>query len=282
MTVEYHYFAEFDQELLQFLQTYGVKHYVSTGHIVFDIRSDNEGYGEFLRKYSDLHAFTRGWLASEEELAEAEWLTMYSTNCKLKPEAWEKTFEYSCRFTHETECFGKIQRREMAYHAKQIGPYLFKTSVKWGRNAFYSAVTGGRETFFCSDRAISVIQNEGLSGLSFMPVKHYKSLQELTDMHQLVFEKIIPDEKIRIQGEQKIWNCPLCGLKKYRLDPLSLPVVSKDCLGEYDFYSTLENYATFSDATRPNAIFVVSQKAYKVLKDNGMTRTLKFLPLIIE
>ena len=65
MTVEYHYCAEFDQELLKFLQTYGVKHYVSTGDIVFDIRSDNEGYGEFLRKYSDLHAFTRCWRASE-------------------------------------------------------------------------------------------------------------------------------------------------------------------------------------------------------------------------
>ena len=285
MTIQHHYYIKYTDELLDFLDENKIKYEfsVSAGDICLDICEDHKKYNEFLQLIPEDAFNTKKYKFSKKEIDEAEWLTMRCTNTRFEAQAWESTFEYSCCHTRTDVSFGKIYTHKMAYHGKQIAPYSFnKSNISWGKSAFCGTVTGGRATIFCCDRAKDSIAAEGLTGLSFGPVLQHGKKNYLDDINQLVFDNIIPDEKIRMEGLIKIWHCPMCGKKKYKIDALSRPVIKREALGGQDFYSTPENYAVFTDETRPHAIFIVSQRAYRVLKENRMTGTLEFFPLLTE
>ena len=286
MTIQHHYYIKYTEKLLDFLDSKKIKYEfsVSAGNILLDICENNKHFAEFMQFIPEDAFCTKKYVFSKKELDEAKWLTMRCTNQKFEAQSWEETFEYSCTETRTAiNHRGKPEIHEYANHGKQIAPYQFtKANIKWGKSSFCGTITGGRDTIFCNDNAVSVIESNGLTGLSFAPVLQHRKNVYLENVHQLVFDNIIPDEKTQMQGLDKVWHCPHCGKKKYMYNSLSRLVIDRDALGEQDFYSTEENYHYWSDETRPQALFIVSQRAYRVLKENRMTGTLEFFPLLTK
>jgi len=279
MRINYHYGGVYTPTLAGFLESIGFLpelFRISHNLIVFDIYDDDERLPLIKERFPNFHPLSSWYEFSDEEVEAADWLTMRSTNWKLEPVDLSHTFKYgSCQWTVP----GDLEFPFRYYHAEQVAPYVFNRRVKWGRTQFLSSHTGNIQAIFCSDLAKSVIENAGLKGCAFAPVLRYKQDIAIPDVNQLVFENIIPDSCLRMYKEKEVWHCPVCGKPQYIVNALSRPVVDSRALGDNDFFSTTNNHS-FDRRVFAGAFYIVSQKAYRVLKEHHLTRSLEFFPLL--
>ena len=71
----------------------------------------------------------------------------------------------------------------------------------------------------------------------------------------------------------------MCGKSQYLVDSLSRPVIKLQALGDEDFYSTTNNHS-FEPKMIAGAFYIVSKRAYSVLKKYQLARSLEFFPLL--
>ena len=202
--------------------------------------------------------------------------TLRSKNWKLEPVDLKKTFDFgNCTWIVEQDKEDPYRY----YHARQVAPYILSRQVKWSRTHFLSAYTGNLASLFCSDLARSVIERAGLKGCSFSPVLRHRKGTEMPDINQLVFENIIPDDCVMMYKAKGTWHCPVCGKPQYVVDSLSRPIIKLEALGDEDFYSTTNNHA-FDPGIIAGPFHIVSKRAYSVIKEHQLTRSLEFFPLL--
>lgn len=279
MRINYHYAENFNRNLLDFLLSIGfakeevLDEYVQL--IVFDIYDDDERLPLIKKEYPNL--FSVSWYEfSDEEMEAADWFTLRSKNWKLEPVDLKKTFDFgNCTWIVEQDKEDPYRY----YHARQVAPYILSRQVKWSRTHFLSAHTGNLASLFCSDLARSVIERAGLKGCSFSPVLRHRKGTEMPDINQLVFENIIPDDCVMMYKAKGTWHCPVCGKPQYVVDSLSRPIIKLEALGDEDFYSTTNNHA-FDPGIIAGPFHIVSKRAYSVIKEHQLTRSLEFFPLL--
>ena len=277
MTIQHHYCESTEPELVCFLRQEGIAADVDTKLTSFDLCENDDRWNRFRTVFPQFQPRDSYYVYTQEELNTATWLTMRSTNWyKLEPKATEITFERSCGYERRNG-FGDVWTAY--HHQKQVAPFSFAKPIKWGRTAFYGSCFNACHYLFCSEAAKNILLQNGLTGMSFNPVLHYRKNQPLEDIHQFNANTIIENDSIKFIGQARRWSCPVCGQEKYIVRQLTRPLVEEKALGEEDFYTT-HPIQSVDELYNPEPYLILSQKAYQVMLCNGLTRNLEILPLM--
>ena len=207
---------------------------------------------------------------TDEELLSAKWLTVRSTNMKIDS-LNEDTYDYFCPGE-------KDKSKRYGAHQRQIAPFEFRP-IKWkNNNHFYSCYHGGYYTIFCDDLAKQFIEDNGFAGMRFDDIIWHKKHCILPDAHQMVFATVLPREAIVL--DDHVWEvaCKGCGKIQYAYTRDFRLGIKESYLSEnIDFYST----PTMFGEGGVYQLSIASQRVYRALKEQRMTRNLCFEPILL-
>ena len=211
---------------------------------------------------------------SESELLNAKWLSVRCVYYKVTPTNWCDCEELTC-------CCGNTDYgAPIGKHYLQKAFYTVKRPVKWGKNFFAS---GARSEYnlFCNDIARRYLLNNHLNGVSCDPVLQKSNGQHFPDLFQLNSSHQVPDAAFCPISDIKEHKCLQCGMKMMQFqNSRAQYALSGDCLDNtIDFYKTPPLFLGPALLTGGQHRFLVSQRFYRVLKDNLLDRNLVFTPL---
>ena len=278
MEINLHYASRFDEKQIMELRNMGIDLDIDelSDFVCFDIFQNSEQHLRLKEKFPNISNPVKWYVFSEEEMQEAEWFTMRSTNEKLEDSCPEKTFSYSC---YASNYYNPPLKFDLYSHQTQVAPFYFSKPVKWGRNFFYSCSDKGQDTFFCSETASKLMLQHGLKGMEFLPVLSKKTNKPMPDIYQFNVTNMIPDSSFHVVGASGICTCPVCGKSRYVVNSLSRPSVDKSVLGEQDFYVT-DMIQTYNGPCFPSPFYIVSKRACDFFRKYRFDRTLELFPLL--
>lgn len=260
--------------------------------IAFDVEETHPQFAEIIKMISqdtwddgDLPIESNGVklhfpVYSEEEYLTAKWLAVRSSFSKVIPENADHLCIKSCIFGKDKH--GYLRAR----HKSEVGEYIIKSPVKWRRNHFASSSTG-EQRLFCDDSARNILEQSHISGIEFRPVIRKSTKQPMEDIYQLVNTYTIPDHGIVGLDYTTEYVCPQCGMHMlcWSDDRFRFGIRAGSIPEGQDFCCTLPLFIGREPDKTYGAISLtlISQKMYRVLKDNMLDRSLWFEPIdIIE
>lgn len=228
--------------------------------IAFDIDKNDDNYNtvkDYLKEFNPI--VTSQILYSNEELDNAQWLSVLCYHGKIDvptDEAYNATYSDSC-----PGCKNK----------EQVGLYHIKGVPKWkSKKNFCSLDTGGWDEIFCSSYAKQLIEDNNINGIEFLPVLHYKSLQQLEDIWQIRINTVLNPIEIGFFPEPIEMECAICHKVTYKsTKTTSQPTFNQVDLGNLDAF-------IIPIKTVGCNIVVISNKLYRILRYEYKERSLEF------
>lgn len=216
---------------------------------------------------------------TEAERCAAKWLEFRAITAKIDPANDGDLTIQTCIFGHS-----RIGIRNIGHHRIQIKPVELKRSIRWGNSAFFSCsiTTPG---LFCDDRAVSIMEHAGLKGLQYGPVLKWRTGIPIPNVHQVLPNHVIPNGVFAPIRDMESYTCEMCGMQMLRISGKKFLYGIRDNFlnPEVDFYKTLPLFLDYS-SKRYNGgkiHYIISQRAYQVLKKNRMCRGVEFTPLAL-
>ena len=209
---------------------------------------------------------------SEQELQNAPWLHIRSNYAGITPTNASQIYEYRCPIELNDEGKTKV----LYEHTIQVKDVEIRRGPKWrAARQFCSDYHSAMIALYCSNAARNVIEDNHLSGAGFRSVLKDKTQKEFPDIWQIWphescnFLIAGPYEETRI--------CRVCGEKRYCSSDgrAQLYVDQSRIPHDYDFLQSPPVYGTNTGFP----YYVISQRAYRVLKDANITKDLVFIPL---
>ena len=230
------------------------------------------------KRYKDFMLGDKFAVFTKKELLEAKYLQMWVKkqiiNAKDEPEVYER----SCRYN-------RIPNRPEAgwygyKHYYQIKPYILKYEPKINtRTAIYSIDTGFHAVF-ADKRIKELVENNDLKGFVFDAVYIKKETVKSENIFQLKTKNIIEVDDFVFGEEMEEDICPICGRIDYLYDDphaYQFHIKLKKLEGNDDIYMSKR---IFQDDAY--SIYIISQRFYRLLKENKLDGWLDFLPIIDE
>lgn len=213
---------------------------------------------------------------SEEERQQAKWLIAWNTTPKVDPVNLPTVDRY--------DCFVKRDSRgeSIGRHEVQNELYVLKSPIKWGRGAFISAY-GHQERLFCSDRIRDFLLASDITGITFEPVLRKSTMQPMPDIHQVVFTHQIPDGALVAAKDTTEYVCKQCGMHMLQIQvPNRFKILDGFMDESIDFWETQPMFLASDvvDPTRGRKQLIISQKAYRFLREMKMDRGFGFKPIL--
>lgn len=213
---------------------------------------------------------------SEEEYLSAKWLSVRSSFSKVIPENEDALTKLQCIYGQSE--FGYSLYR----HADEAGTYIVKSPVKWGRNHLASSVSS-EYRLFCDDTARNILQQHCIKGIDFRPVIKKSSGKPIENLHQMENVFTVPDSGIVGLEYTSEAICDRCGMKMIHFhDPRYRYAIRADSIpAEVDFARTPPLFALCYSEELSAGYYrtLISQKLYRVLKENMLDRSLWFIPI---
>ena len=207
---------------------------------------------------------------TKKELREAQWLTIRSK--------WEFAFP---------QPESKDGYREGVYapgycpdcsSLTQIGSFRIKKAPKWGRRNFAMLYWVGDE-LFVRDRVTEVFQEEGISGVDYLPVMNKKGSEILPGVHQLLFTHVLKKGLVVNEGVREVSACFYCGAVKYLASQRNILSYRREVFENApDFVKSSEVFGAGHYAAHK---MFISQRAYQVLTRHALLRSLDFEPVAL-
>ena len=275
MKTQMYYNLPFNENIASVLEEHGIKY----NHYDFGIERKSPYMSFYIFKEDSVWDVLKDTLPkkdahrlffTDEELSCAKWLMVRSTNMKIDS-LNENTYDYTCpEATDRSKRYGA--------HQRQIAPFEFKP-VKWTtNNHFYACYDGGYYTIFCDDLAKSIIEDNRFVGMRFDDIIWHKKNCILPNVHQMVFETVLPRESIVLDDHVREVACKGCGkIQYFYTNDFRLGIKEMYLSEGVDFYSTP---AMFGEGG-VYELSIVSQQVYRTLKDHKMTRNLCFEPVVL-
>lgn len=263
----------------------------ATGWVSFDVDPAQESFADIWHSLLGLQASHEGKKAcrvryenvySETDRLSAAYLYVLSTfNC-LEPVNDETVMAGSCYLGSWTPSdlgplFHFDKPIDHYRHWVQAEPFVIKKRVNWRPNRSF----GGCQVFlfplFCNDHAKEIITSAGLRGASFRPVLQHGTGQEMPDLWQLWPQELEDFLEAGPHTEEHV--CEICGRRyftpvrgdaEYQIRADSIPE-------DLDFF---QSWPIIGDE-KCMPIYIVSQRAYRVLKAANIIRSLVFRPVEI-
>lgn len=261
----------------------------ATDWVGFDVDPSRESYATIMEYLQTLQASNDGkrayWVRYENVYSETDRLSaaylyvLSSFNC-LEPVNADTVMAGSCYLgTWVPQDLGPLFHidKPIAHyrHWVQAEPFVIKKPVNWKPNRCF----GGCQLFlfplFCNDHSKEVIESAGLGGASFRPVLWHRTKREVPDVWQLWPQELEDFLEAGPYTEEHV--CELCGRRyftpvrgdaEFRIRAESIP----DGLDYFQSYPSIGN-----EKCAP--IYIVSQRAYRVLKGANIARSLLFRPM---
>ena len=278
MQVKHEFIEIYDADLKKYLEEAGINIETKSIYTCFTLLQDSDDWVRFREAFPEIQPHYSNYVYTEEEMENAQWYTIESTNWKIECAYMEETFSTSCEYSSKVG--DRNETINIGYHITQVAPFYLSKPIKWGKNYFYSNMYGGKRTIFCSDKAKAIMENAGLKGAVFSPVINHNSGIVYDNSFQFDSCNIISDDDIRFYGPAKLWKCPLCGKSKYLTSALTQIVVNKSILGNSDFYKTNDVHTFLHYSSYPEPFWIISKKAYNTIKAYGMDRSMHIMPLM--
>lgn len=217
---------------------------------------------------------------NEKERSSAKWLHIRSTNMRYDKDESIRSYElqhFNRVYVDRMETYwGQVfeqKVREYEHHV-QIGPIYAKWKPNWRPERQFCEHNVGN-ALFCSDEAKRVMEEAELKGVTFRPVLLPKRETPVEDIWQ-----VWPQETADFLAPGKYMECrpcKTCGEMRYiPQDGRAELLIREDRIPkDLDFMQTPPSYG----ASAGMSYYVISARAYQVLKDAGITRGLVFTPL---
>ena len=276
MRYNYYYCCRHRAELVEFLESNGIRYRLSGGDItpcvvIFSVRIKA---GVVSPVISALHSrFHERPIISAEytpaELASARWIFMTPQKQKVNIINSEEAYCYCCTRTDVYGC-------ETAGHAEQVGSFTIeKEPVMNTKTAFWAEDTGFAEVF--ADRRVRKLAEEnGLSGVEFRNVL-LRGGKRSSNLFQMTSSHVLPSEAIVCGHGEKALSCPWCGKPGFEIDnAYQLHLYAEKLRNGSDMYVTERIFG--GGIGYP--LYIISQRFYRLLLENRLAGGVTFSPVV--
>lgn len=233
---------------------------------LFDISgfyADEPIYAELMKDIEKEHLEYRYTEYREYTKAEIKQAKYFHVNI---PYPWEHDPEQDAEF-YGTK-FEYLDEHKCKWCREQVSELLINTK-KMGKHHIAEIIP----EIILSELTKNVIEEQGLTGCKFAPVKDYKGRESLP-YYQLIITNILPaiDPSVRIEvADMPKYQCPNCPYVGYRRSEF---IYEQSTFGkQMDFNFTLERF----DAYRSRAVIVSSK--VKELFDKNKIKVNRFEPI---
>ena len=261
--------------------------YTNLYDMVFDIPENHPQFDELekllspenlpcdkvMGKYKESRMILYSAIYSEKERLSAEWLEIASSFMRVQE--FSESYRGECFKLEHTDGFKEY------YHSIFEGPFV-ASGIKW-RQKFFASTETDQELLFCSEDAKNILTQNNIVGIEYDPV-FKKSGEQREDIYRIGSKHIIPEEAIVGLENTINLNCPVCGMKMITLEECSRYGIKGGILDKnIDFYNTMpmiaHSIASGIRDLRGDVKTIISQRLYRIIKENKMDRALIFTPL---
>lgn len=214
---------------------------------------------------------------SEADRMNAEWLEVLSTFMNVIPV--EELIDGEEKRNYKETCFLRFSEREhypIYAHSVLMDPCVVSRPVKW-RNKYFCSMDTDQSVLFCSEEARRILTENHVTGIEFQPVIKKSTRAPREDLYRLQSSYTISDKALLPLNNMESSLCPVCGQQRLRsLGQKSRYGVWKDSIDKNIDFCTTPPMFHFESGYN---VFLISQRLYRILKENKMTRSLIFTPL---
>lgn len=271
----FRYCAKHSKELVDQLSQVGIHHSVTDerminaglGLVVFYLSEEDLNLSSVKQVIEALDTFTvyDELVYTEKELSAAKWLYIRSTCMKVEPPNNSSSVVW-CPGEAGSKCY--IRSINL--------PIMSTKPVKWGKNHyFYSAFELGYNELFCSEKTVEILKELKLP-LSYIPVIHEKTGNEIPDLYYIKPNNVLPLEAIDFSQLRIQSSCRKCGQITYELSGRDQLCIFEDYLNPHN--KVYAAPCVFGPLGAESAI-IISQDVYKYLKQNKMLRSMSVTPV---
>ncbi len=210
-------------------------------------------------------------LFTNDELSAAEWLRVRSKWRAGYPQP-EGNFGYeNITYRNDRLC------GSCGCGLEQIDSFRIKKSPKWGKRNFFELNWVGDE-LFVSNRARQVLEQKGITGISFKEVKNKNGTEIFPDVQQMFIHNIISEGMIEDSTSIKeSYICPTCQTKKYIPSGVGMMKYHREIFKNApDIVKTAEIFGAGHYAARE---ILLRNHVYRTLTENLLDSSLVFEPI---
>lgn len=244
----------------------------SKGTVQMDISERNPYWIDVQKYILENHVFSLSETSfTEKELSDASFLRVWSRWRCGYPQP-EDGFAYRS-ITYSEHNFCKVCGRGLFQQA----PFWIKKTPNWG-NRHFMMLNWVMDELFMDDTAKSVLLDAGIAGGGFRQVLNKKGTEVLPNIWQWDISKVLSAGVcFDNRSLDRITMCSACGGIKYHPTGVGmLPVRREVFTNAPDVMKTEEFFGSDHAAGRK---IIVSQRIYRLLKDNRLIRGLVFEPI---
>ena len=242
--------------------------------IVFDIADDSEFWSAISALTAE-HSIvcTSETTFTDQEKSEADWLLVRSKWKNGYPQP-ESSFSYR-NITYTAERFCSV----CGIGLRQIEAFRMKASPKWGGRHFMM-LNWIDDELFIDETAMSILQNSGLTGFAFLPVKDKNGAKPLPNVYQLIIEQEAgPGLMTDGTDIDDVCMCKSCGRLKYHPTGIGMHRFSGEALRSLpDISYTHEFFGWGQGASKR---ILIRQSMYRCLVEHHLDRSLVFEPITV-
>lgn len=216
-------------------------------------------------------------LFSKAEYENATWYRFMPKCDKIPSSDSNLTYSYFCTKEDGMVDYDSTHQRQIGYYRPEKKPRLPQND-----KCIMSSEGNYDHMWFVNDVTRDFLECSDIHGIRFDPVLGKRNGQPFPNIHQIVFENIIPEEAIVLGKEYGVTSvvpCDSCHEKRYYVSPQTYQLYLYDkYIGDSDLYIT---EATFGQGYGYR-IVMGSKKFYHLIKQNNMTRFFRIHPVKIE
>ena len=272
-----------DKETIKKLRSLGphVRCEVIGALVIVNVYEDDPAYNAVIRICDNLEQPDRKVFQmcekqySEEERSKAKWLHVYSTYFGIDNGfgEWRRFYKNIHATGRYVTAFGEKTSVKEYEHKIQIAPLQSNTPPKWRSTRQFCTDKYSGFVLLCSEVARQTIKDSELNGATFCPVLSAKTGEEYANVLQLM--PAMCEDFLAPGPFIKTWTCNTCGKTLYRhmvTGRGELLIREEQIPKNLDFVQT-------PPIVSGCPYYVISQRAYHILKDAQITRSLVFEPL---
>jgi len=208
---------------------------------------------------------------TEQERLQAQWLEVRSTWRFDYPQPQQAFLNGEVTYAAQSRC------DLCGSGMKQFDDFRMKKSPKWGKR-YFCQVNWVEDELFTNNVGKAILETVCPDAVSFRNVKDKRGQENWSDFYQLVIpfvlEKGLVADHPSVKSYQK---CPCCGVVKYLGSGFGMHQFKRDTFTfAPDMVKTGEIFGSGHLATR---YILISQKLYRILTAERLTRNLAFRPI---
>lgn len=238
--------------------------------VCFDILSSAPNCKNLLAALDEVHVAGPIVYAeySNSELLNARLLTINSQKQCIDIVNIDEALHFSCTWTND---YGVNK----AKHIKQRALFtIAKEPSTKTRTAFWQE-DFGLSQLFTDQRVVDLVKENGLNGIAFRNVQ-LKNGSQSQNIFQITSNHIIDQKCIALGYGERRLTCPICGKEQFAIKSSYQLHLHYDQIAEQsDFYVTED---IFGEGI-PEPFFLISQRFYRLLKENKLTGNLVIAPV---